>query len=56
MVGQSHNSFTVLRVKNVMLFQHCQLAIQLCCARYTDRRHSEANLGVKEHVFVSLSE
>jgi hypothetical protein len=28
MVGQSHDSFTPLSVKDVMLFQHCQQAIQ----------------------------
>jgi hypothetical protein len=27
MVGQSHDSFTLLSVKDVMLFQHCQQVI-----------------------------
>jgi hypothetical protein len=31
MVGQSHDSFALLSVKNVMSFQHCQQAIQLLC-------------------------
>jgi hypothetical protein len=31
MVGQSHDSLTLLRVKEVMLFQHCQQAIQVLC-------------------------
>jgi hypothetical protein len=31
MVGQSYDSFTLLSVKDVMLFQHCQLAIQVLC-------------------------
>jgi hypothetical protein len=34
MVGQSHDSFKLLSVKDVMLFQHCQLAIQLLCKGY----------------------
>jgi hypothetical protein len=29
MVGQSHDSFTLLSVKDVMLFQHCQQAIDV---------------------------
>jgi hypothetical protein len=33
-VGQSHVSFTVLSVKDVMLFQHCQQAIQVLCTGY----------------------
>jgi hypothetical protein len=31
MVGQSHDSFTLLSVKNGMLFQQCQQAIQVLC-------------------------
>jgi hypothetical protein len=31
MVGQSHDSFTLLSVKEVMLFQHCQQTIQVLC-------------------------
>jgi hypothetical protein len=46
MVGQSHDSFTVPGVKDNMLYQHCQQALN-CCARGTYRRHSEANLAVK---------
>jgi hypothetical protein len=46
MVGQSHDSFKLLSVKDVILFQHCQQVIQ-GCARGTDRRHSEANMGGK---------
>jgi hypothetical protein len=34
MVGQSHDSFTLLRVKDVMLFQHYQQTIQLLCTGY----------------------
>jgi hypothetical protein len=34
MVGQSHDSFTLLSVKDVMLFQHCQQAIYLVCTGY----------------------
>jgi hypothetical protein len=34
MVGQSHDSFTLLSVKDVMLFQHCQQAIQVLCTGY----------------------
>jgi hypothetical protein len=45
MVGQSHDTCTLLSVKYV-LFQHCQQAIN-CCAQSTDRRHSEANLSAK---------
>jgi hypothetical protein len=30
-VGQSQVSFTLLSVKDVMLFQHCQLVIQVQC-------------------------
>jgi hypothetical protein len=46
MVGQSHDSFTLLSIKDVMLLQHCQQAMQ-CCAWGTDKKHSEANLSVK---------
>jgi hypothetical protein len=46
MVGQSHDSFTLLSVKDLMLFQRCQQAIQVLCMRL-DRGHSEANLGIK---------
>jgi hypothetical protein len=47
-VGQGHDSFTLLSVKDVMLNQHCQQGIQvLSCARCIDRRHSKANLSVK---------
>jgi hypothetical protein len=35
MVGQSHDSLTQLRVKDVMLFQNCQQAIQVL---YTGHR------------------
>jgi hypothetical protein len=45
-VGQSHDSFTLLSVKDVKLFQHCQQAIKVLCTG-TDRRRSEANLSVK---------
>jgi hypothetical protein len=31
MVGQSYDSFTLLSVKDAMLFQHCQQAIQELC-------------------------
>jgi hypothetical protein len=31
MVGQSHDNLTLLRVEEVMLFQHCQQAIQVLC-------------------------
>jgi hypothetical protein len=31
MVGQNHDSFTLLGVKDVMLFQHFQQAIQVMC-------------------------
>jgi hypothetical protein len=34
MVGQSHDSFTLLGVKDVMLFQHCQQAIQVLFRGY----------------------
>jgi hypothetical protein len=30
-VGQSHDSFTLLSIKNVILFQHCQQVIQVLC-------------------------
>jgi hypothetical protein len=30
-VGQGHNSLTLLRLKKVMLSQHCQQAIQVLC-------------------------
>jgi hypothetical protein len=30
-VGQSRDSFTLLRVKDVMLFQHCQQVIHVLC-------------------------
>jgi hypothetical protein len=29
MVGQNHDSFTLLGVKDVMLFQHCQEAMKV---------------------------
>jgi hypothetical protein len=57
MVGQSHGSFTLLSAKDVMLFQHCKASRpSKCFERGTDMRHSEANLSVKEHLFVSMSE
>jgi hypothetical protein len=31
MVRQSHDSFTLLSVKDAMLFQHCQQGIQVQC-------------------------
>jgi hypothetical protein len=34
MVGQSHDSFTLLRVKDEMLIQHCQQAIQVMRTGY----------------------
>jgi hypothetical protein len=34
MVGQSYGSFTLLSVKDVMLFQHCQKAIHVMCMGY----------------------
>jgi hypothetical protein len=34
MVGQSHDSFTLLSVKDVMLLHHCQQAIQVLCTGY----------------------
>jgi hypothetical protein len=34
MVRESHDSFTLLSVKDVMLFQHCQQAIQVLCTAY----------------------
>jgi hypothetical protein len=34
-VGLSHDSFTLLSVKNVMLFQHCQQAIQALCTGFS---------------------
>jgi hypothetical protein len=34
MVGQSHDNFTLLSVKDVMLFQHCQQAIQVLYTGY----------------------
>jgi hypothetical protein len=34
MVGQSHDSFTLLSAKNVMSFQHCQRAIQVLRTEY----------------------
>jgi hypothetical protein len=33
-VGQSHDSFTLLSAKNAMLFQHLQQAIQVLCPEY----------------------
>jgi hypothetical protein len=49
MVGQSHDSFTLLSVKDLMLFQHGQQAIQVLCTGYR-QWHSKAKLGVKQHV------
>jgi hypothetical protein len=34
MVGQSHDSFTLLSAKDARLFQHCQWAIQVLCTEY----------------------
>jgi hypothetical protein len=34
MVGQSQDNFTLPSVKDVMLFQHCQQAIQVLCTGY----------------------
>jgi hypothetical protein len=34
-VGQSHDSLALLRVKEVMLFQHCQHAIQVLSTGHT---------------------
>jgi hypothetical protein len=34
MVGQSHDSFTLLSVKDVMLFQHCWQANQVLSMGY----------------------
>jgi hypothetical protein len=34
LAGQSHDSFTLLSVKHVMLYQHCQRAIQVLCTGY----------------------
>jgi hypothetical protein len=31
MIGQSHDNFTLLSVKDVMLFQQCVQAIQVLC-------------------------
>jgi hypothetical protein len=57
MVGQNHDRFTLLSVKDVMSFQQCQPAIQELCKGYRQdyRRHSEANL-YQRHIFVSMSE
>jgi hypothetical protein len=46
MVGEIHNSFTMLSVKTVMLFQHCQQVIQVLC---TGLGYTEANLSVKKY-------
>jgi hypothetical protein len=40
MVGQSHDSFTLLSVKNVMLFQHCEQAIE------SNAVHKERTRGI----------
>jgi hypothetical protein len=45
MIGQSHISFTLLSVKDGMLFQHVSKPFK-CWAWGTDMRHSEANLDV----------
>jgi hypothetical protein len=36
MVGQRHESFTLLSVNDVMLFQHCQQAIKVMCTRHRE--------------------
>jgi hypothetical protein len=33
-VGEKHDSFTLMSVKDVMVFQHCQHAIHLVCTGY----------------------
>jgi hypothetical protein len=54
MVGQSYDSFTLLSVTDVMLFQHCQQVIQVPCMGYTGGTLKQ--ISVKEHVFMSMSE
>jgi hypothetical protein len=34
MVGQNRDSFTLLSVQDVMLFQHCQQVITVLCTGY----------------------
>jgi hypothetical protein len=48
-------SLTLVGDKDVMLFQHCQQALSSAVPGVKDRRHSEANLSVKKHVFVSMT-
>jgi hypothetical protein len=49
MVGQSHDSFTLLSVKDVKYFSLVS-RLFMCCARGTDSRHSEANQRVMHPV------
>jgi hypothetical protein len=55
MVGQSHDSFTLLSVKDVMFLFSIVSRPFKCCAQCTDRMLSEANLGINYHGFVSMS-
>jgi hypothetical protein len=48
MVGQSHDSFTLLSVKDVMLFWHCQQAIRLLPFKVGQSHDSFTLLSVKD--------
>jgi hypothetical protein len=37
MVGHGHDNFTLLTVKDVMLFQHCQLVIKMLFTGYRQK-------------------
>jgi hypothetical protein len=54
MVGHSHISFTLLSVKDLMLFQYSVLQYNRpfkSCALGTDRSHYKANVSVKKHYY-----